>query len=194
MRQNKPLLATAISLQIEFVLAPAAARAIRSAKNLNMKKPLKVALYIAASLVGLIALAYVGLIAVGFLLFGSFDPSSDDGSSSISWRSSLPETATDVKEHAWADGFLPDYDYYLRARVSKIEFERFVQDLKLTPHTATRIYSEPSCMSWSGHLLEDGEWWNPTGDLEGTYVREGGTTWTFAKYEDGFLYFRSLDH
>lgn len=159
-----------------------------------MKKPLKVVLWIAGSLFGLIAIAFVGLFMIGYFLFGDFGSSDDDGRSTISWRSSLPETAADVHEHAWADGFLPDYDYYLRARVTKLEFEKFVQDLELTPHTATRIYSEPSCLSWSGHLLADCEWWNPTDDLKGTYVKEGGTTWMFAKYENGFLYFRSLAH
>jgi hypothetical protein len=166
----------------------------RSAENYEMKKPPKIALWIGGSVVGLIAIAFIGLIAVGYFMFGSFGPSNDDGSATISWRSSLPETAADVHEHAWADGFLPDYDYYLRARVTKSEFEKFVQDLELTPHTATRTYSESSWLSWSGHLLADSEWWKPTEDLEGTYVKEGGTTWTFAKYEDGFLYFRSLDH
>ncbi len=159
-----------------------------------MKKPLKVALWIAGSAVGLVAIAYGVLIAIGFFVFGSVGSSNRDGSSTISWRSSLPETASDVHEHAWADDFLPDYDYYLRARVSKPDFDKFVRDLGLTPHSANRKYSESSWLSWSGHLLADSEWWKPTENLEGTYVKEGGTQWMFAKYEDGFLYFRSLDH
>lgn len=158
-----------------------------------MKKPLKIALWIAGSLAGLVAIAFATLIAVGFFLLESFD-SSDDGHSTISWRTSLPATATEVKEHAWADGFLPDYDYYLRARITKPEFDKFVQDLELTPHKDTRIYSESYPLSWSGHLTGDSEWWNPTDDLQGTFVREGGTTWLYAKYEEGFLYFRSFDH
>jgi hypothetical protein len=159
-----------------------------------MKKPLKIALWIVGSIVGLTVIGLIGLISIGFLFFDSFSSSNDDGSTTISWRSSLPDTATDVKEHAWADGFLPDYDYYLRARISTVEFEKFVKDLELTPHATNRVYSESSCLSWSGHLLGDSEWWNPTESLEGTYVREGGTNWTFAKYENGYLYFRSLDH
>jgi len=35
-----------------------------------------------------------------------------------SWRQDLPVTATDVHEWAWADGFLPDYSYLLKARVT----------------------------------------------------------------------------
>ena len=162
-----------------------------------MRKPLKVALLIIGSVVGVIAMACLGLIAVGYFLFGSFGSSDDHSGSAISWRSSLPVTAADVHEHAWADGFLPDYDYYLCARITEAEFEKFVQDLGLTPHTASRIYSdseESSWLSWSGHLLGDNTWWHPTDSLESTFVKEGGTTWSFAKYEDGFLYFRSLDH
>jgi hypothetical protein len=162
-----------------------------------MRKPLKVALLIIGSVVGVIAMACLGLIAVGYFLFGSFGSSDDHSGSAISWRSSLPVTAADVHEHAWADGFLPDYDYYLCARITEGEFEKFVQDLGLTPHTASRIYSdseESSWLSWSGHLLGDNTWWHPTDSLESTFVKEGGTTWSFAKYEDGFLYFRSLDH
>jgi hypothetical protein len=132
-----------------------------------MKKPLKIALWIGGSVAGLIAIGFFGLIAVGYIMFGSFGPSNDDGSSTISWRSSLPETAADVHEHAWADGFLPDYDYYLRARVTKPEFDKFVQDLGLTPHTTTRIYSESSCLSWSGHLPADSEW-------SGRHLRQRG--------------------
>ncbi len=159
-----------------------------------MNQPLKVALWIAGSVAGLIAIACLGLVAVGYFLFGSLGSSDDHSSPAISWRSSLPESATDVHEHVWADGMLPDYDYYLCARVTKAEFEDFVKDLGLTLHTANRVYSESSWLSWSGHLLGDNTWWHPTDRLDGTYVKEGGTTWSFAKYEDGILYFRSLDH
>jgi hypothetical protein len=163
-------------------------------KKIRMKKRTKIVIWIGASLAGLAVFAYISLLVIGSLIFGSLDPFSDEGSSSISWRSSLPETATDIEEQAWSDGFLPDYDYYLRARITESEFEKFVKDLELTPHSDTRIYSESSLLSWSGALIGDKEWWNPTEYLEGTYVKEGGTNWTFAKYEDGFLYFRSLDH
>ena len=159
-----------------------------------MKKPLKIALVVVGSVVGLFVLCQVALFALGFLLFGSGDPFPEAGESTISWRTHLPASATEIKESSWADGFLPDYDYYLRAKITEQEFDTFVGDLGLTPHTSDRIYSEESALSWSGHLLEDGSWWSPSSDLSGTFVEEGGTQWTYAKYENGYLYFRSFDH
>ena len=159
-----------------------------------MKKPLKVLLYIGAFVVSLILLTSAAIFAMGYFIFGSANPAPEAGKLSISWKSDLPSTATEVREHAWADDFLPDYDYYLRARITKPEFDALVQKLELTPHTSTRTYSETGVLSWSGHLIGENDWWHPTDQLEGTYVRQEGTNWSFAKYENGYLYFRALHH
>ena len=159
-----------------------------------MKKPLEISLIIGVSILGAFALWRVALFIFGLLLFGTGDSFPEPGESSISWREDLPPGATDIKESSWAEGFLPDYDYYLRARMSKQDFMQFVAEQQLTPHTPSREYSEGLALSWSGHLLEDATWWNPSEDVSATYVREANTEWTYAKYEDGYIYFRSFDH
>ncbi len=112
-----------------------------------------------------------------------------------SWRRHLPATATDIHEWAWADGFLPDYSYFLKARIAEAEFQQFVARLGLTPHTSDRKYSEHSnWLSWSSAPGFDGDWWDASPSLASTFVSEGHDTWTFAKYENGFLYFVSLNH
>jgi hypothetical protein len=112
-----------------------------------------------------------------------------------SWRQNLPATATDVHEWSWADGFLPDYSYLLKARVTETEFTQFVALLGLTPHTPARQYSEEShWLSWRAAPGFDGDWWDASDSLDSTFVREGQDTWSFAKYENGYLYFQSLNH
>lgn len=49
------------------------------------------------------------------------------------FRRALPETATDVHEDAWEDGFLPDYHYCLKAKISAVELEAYARRLELAP-------------------------------------------------------------
>lgn len=114
--------------------------------------------------------------------------------SRLSWKTYLPQTASEVQEWSWADGFLPDYAYQLKARITEAEFRKFVSDLGLTPHTAERKYSEQSWLSWRGSPAFEGTWWDASGSLDSTYVTEGHNTWSYAKFENGFLYFKSLNH
>jgi hypothetical protein len=157
----------------------------------TLKKTLK---KIVGLVLGVIALKYLLIGGFNLLIYGELVHSRDPQGSKISFTRYLPATATEINEVSWADGFIPDYNYWLRARVTREEFDQFVRDLELTPHTNDRQYSENSWLSWSDHLLGDTDWWHPTQNLEETYVREGGTKWSFAKYENGYLYFRSLDH
>ena len=128
-----------------------------------------------------------------FLIFGFPSFSSD---SSLSWKSELPSTATEIQESVWADGFLPDYSYILRARISGQEFADFCLRLKLTPHSESRTYSDDKhWLSWTAlPNVDGGDWWGATESLERTFVRQDGTSWSFAKYENGYLYFQSLCH
>ena len=112
-----------------------------------------------------------------------------------SWRRHLPASATDIQEWSWADGFLPDFSYQLKARVTDAEFHQFVASLGLTPHTPERKYSEAShWLSWSPSLRFVGKWWDASNALTSTYVKEGHDTWMFAKHENGFLYFKCFSH
>jgi len=142
-----------------------------------------------------------GLGAAALILFGGlyllifgFPSSSSD--SSLSWKSELPSTATEIQESGWVEGFLPDYSYILRARISDTEFADFCSRLKLTPHSETRTYSDDThWLSWTAlPNVDGGDWWIPTESLERTFVRQDGSSWSFAKHEDGYLYFQSLCH
>lgn len=112
-----------------------------------------------------------------------------------SWREHLSTNATDVLEWSWSDGFLPDYSYVMKARVSQADFESFCTALELTPHTADRGYTDDvRWLSWSAPPGFTNTWWDVSLSLEGTRVSQGSDTWSFAKYENGFLYFQSLNH
>src|SRR5882672_5623949 len=116
-------------------------------------------------------------------------------SSGRSWRQNLPTNATDVLEWSWSDGFLPDYSYVMKARVSQADFDGFRLALNLTPHTADRQYSDATLwLSWSAPPGFKNTWWDASPSLEATFVNQGSDTWSFAKYENGFLYFQSLNH
>ena len=111
-------------------------------------------------------------------------------------RKALPRTAEDVHEWAWEDGFLPDYSYMLKARISEQEFKEYVEYFGLTPHSPDRQYSEDDHnLSWRPCGLFDEDWWDVSDTLDAnTFVSEGQTTWTYAKYENGYIYVKSLDH
>ena len=135
----------------------------------------------------ILAVALLMLIGGGWWVFS--------GDGKPSWRRYLPRTATDIHEWAWADGFLPDYSYLLKARITDGEFQTFVTQLGLTPHTADRNYSDDShWLSWQRAPGFNENWWDASPALDSTYVWQGKDTWAFAKYENGFLYFQSLNH
>jgi hypothetical protein len=116
-------------------------------------------------------------------------------SGSRSWRGYLPTNATEISEWSWSDGFLPDYSYVLKARVTPANFDSFCSELGLTLHTTNRHYADdPTWLSWSAPPGFTSTWWNPSPTLENTYVSQSNDTWSFAKYENGFLYFQSLNH
>jgi hypothetical protein len=98
-------------------------------------------------------------------------------------------------EWSWSDGFLPDYSYVMKARISQGDFEAFRLTLNLAPHTPERRYSDDvHLLSWSAPSGFTNTWWDASTSLETTFVNQGNDTWSFAKYENGFLYFQSLNH
>jgi hypothetical protein len=115
------------------------------------------------------------------------------------WRSSnewpfhrmLPNGAQDVHEWFWHDTLLPDYNYLLKARISLPEFEAYVAHFRLTPHTPSRTYRDSETwFTWRA----DADWWDPSESKDTSFVRQEGDGWTYAKYEHGHLYLKSLNH
>ncbi len=159
-----------------------------------MKRKTKV--IIASVLGSILVLPILLAVALYFLLPCIFEAAfSGNPTDGLSWKHELPASITNVQEWAWADGFLPDYSYMLKAKVTQAEFDSFASKLKLTPHSPTRTYSENSTwLSWSTAPGFTNDWWDPSDSLETTFVAEGHDTWSFAKYENGYLYFQSLNH
>jgi hypothetical protein len=109
------------------------------------------------------------------------------------FRRELPWTAGDIHEDYETDALLPDYSYQLKARITEAEFQVYIAKFKLTPHTPTRHYAESfdALLGWWQHT---NDWWDPSTSLSNTFVWQRGTEWTFAKYEHGYLYLKSMEH
>jgi len=111
------------------------------------------------------------------------------------FRKELPWLAGDVHEHYTTDILLPDYSYYLKAKISEAQFQRYIAKFKLTLHTSDRNYTDDTVwLQWDAHDSTPNHWWDPSKTLNNTYVWQGNDTWIFAKYENGYLYLQSLNH
>src|SRR5690349_8229923 len=104
------------------------------------------------------------------------------GTGEWGFRRALPATATDVHEASWEDGFLPDYQYCLKARIARAEFDAYARRFGLTPATPGRVYEDDE--DWSGlDCLPGSEsWWHPPPTRDGWLIGQGGDTWTTAAY------------
>lgn len=136
----------------------------------------------------LIALAVLGV--VGTIAFLWIRP---DQSSA---RRALPFSAEDIHEWEKDFGFLPDFTYHLKAKITEEQFHRYVEKLGLTPHPSTREYLQSSVpwLSWESLPGSVGDWWDPSDSLDFTFVLHERDFWMFAKYEHGYLYLTALDH
>ncbi len=111
------------------------------------------------------------------------------------FRRALPSNAEDVHEWFREDGFLPDYRYKLKAKISDEQFHRYIERFELTPHSPQRRYSDSpeTWLRWQDHRRQT-EWWDPSESLDETFVRQVGDTWTYAKREREYLYLQSINH
>jgi hypothetical protein len=109
-------------------------------------------------------------------------------------RQALPWSAREVVDLT-VDG-PPDHGYFLRAKITEPEFRAYCERMRLTPHTSDRVYTDDEMwLSWDGPAGgRTPDWWNPSSGLDGTYVEQSGKVWTFAKYENGYLYVKSRRH
>jgi len=140
-----------------------------------------------------VGLLMTPVLVVGVLIFGF--PFSRSGHFTPSWKSELPSTATEVYEEGSGEKIPGDYSYRMRAKVSEEEFADFCKRLEMTLHTEDREYDDLEYgFSWEGNPAGCGGWWVPTDSTEETFVWQKGHTWSYAKYEDGHLYFGSFKH
>jgi hypothetical protein len=104
--------------------------------------------------------------------------------------SELPDSARNIQEES-VDLF-PDWAYYLKAEIEADDFPLYVQALSLKPYT-TENSDESIWINWSGIPFAP-DWWDPSSELSGTYLRQDGDLWVFAKYENGYLYLMEFTH
>ncbi|MCX6166146.1 MAG: hypothetical protein NTU73_15010 [Ignavibacteriae bacterium] len=93
-----------------------------------MNKSHKIILFVSLGSVILIAEFIIGILGLAWL-FNSMIYSLSPESYAEEYKDKLPKTATEISEKI-IDAF-PDWDYYLRAKITQAEFQKFVEDLNL---------------------------------------------------------------
>ena len=148
----------------------------------------------------IIGILYLGCVGLGFrgTLWG--------------FRTALPWSASDIHDYGWSAGIPADHTYYLRARVTRPEFDAYVAKLELKlykPEQPSQTENptgsgtfDPNKVLQTPYWGDRGAqpkgrldpWWDPSPDLSETYYRPYRTGCTFAKYERGYLYLHSFDN
>lgn len=99
-----------------------------------------------------------------------------------SYRKALPWSASQVKEQVWREGFLPDFAYYLRARITEEQFLEYVVRFELESAGKMGYFTKPS----------EAQWWGPTpGEHEVYRLEENG--WSMeAVYDNGVIWVKAI--
>ena len=104
-------------------------------------------------------------------------------------RRLLPKSSKDVREFNWSNpGFLPDYWYALKAKMTSDEFETYRKKMGFI--SVPKDKWEDS-NNWSG-MSGIESWWDPNGDSEVLYYNPNlsGSTKAIMKFENGYLYYK----
>lgn len=114
----------------------------------------------------------------------------------MGFRKALPFSTWDIQESYWSDGFLPDYSYCLKAKMTREEFEAYISrfGLTLNPTIPDLGRDEMPSPSWGGPW-GGASWWDVTSTMDSTYYEWPKLdNWTLAKYEHGYLYLHSSEY
>ncbi len=113
----------------------------------------------------------------------------------------LPRNAEVVYSTEQHEGFLPDGSQKIKARIDERDFPEIVRRLGASLHTSSRKYSDDVIwLNWQPELGSDfnpvpgTSKWNPSFDLSKTYVVQEGDSWEYVKFEDGFLFYKYINH
>ncbi len=147
-----------------------------------------------------IGVLYLGCVGLGFR------------SSLWGFRTALPWSASEIHDYGESWAIPADHTYFLRARVTRQEFDAYVAKLGLKlykPEQPSQTENPTGSGSFDPNkMLETPDWgdrgaqpkgwldpwWDPSPDLSETYYQPYRTGCTFAKYERGYLYLRSFDY
>jgi len=113
------------------------------------------------------------------------------------YKKSLPKGATEVKEFYWTDGFLPDYEYYLKARITRTDFLWYCDTFNLILHTDTSAYTDDiGNLNLGGSIHSDSlkHWWDTKTNMDSLFVWQRGDEWNIARYFGGYLYLYAHEH
>lgn len=104
------------------------------------------------------------------------------------FRRALPWSTRDVQSYSETYELSGDSYYYLKARISKEQFEKYVAKLHLIHWERDRKIKE-SDINWQNQLHQKLDWWNPGLSEDDTYSKTD-TDFTTAKFSEGYLYLR----
>lgn len=113
------------------------------------------------------------------------------------YRKLLPKSASDIKEIYWRDGFLPDYEYYLRANISRQEFIKYCDTLCLNLHLDSSKYSDDISNLNTGGAAQNDKlkgWWDTKTNHDSLYVWQKGDEWNIVRYFNGCVYLYAHEH
>ena len=113
------------------------------------------------------------------------------------FKKALPFGAYEVYEWIRQESLLPDYAYFLKARISKEQFQDYLAALEMKDllHTSTSKYEDGTAgLNWSPSMGVDQSIWDPSPDLTETYVWQKGHEWVLVKYENGYVFLKALNH
>jgi hypothetical protein len=94
------------------------------------------------------------------------------------YRKALPLSASEVNEYVWTDGFLPDFSYYLRARITEEQFLNYVARFKLAIDGKRELFAGP----------HEVPWWSPSSGAHEVYELENGDWSMEAIYDNGIMW------
>ncbi|MFN0075229.1 MAG: hypothetical protein ACKVY0_02020 [Prosthecobacter sp.] len=99
----------------------------------------------------------------------------------FSWpyRKALPWSASEVEEHIWTAGFLPDFSYSLRARITEEQFLDYVARFELKSAGKREYYF---------FERDEAPRWGPSPGAYETYRREDGDWSMEAMYDNGIMW------
>ena len=109
-------------------------------------------------------------------------------------KRALPEVASILYEGGTTIG--TDSFSYFKAEIDEPLFHEYCERLDLTPHHPGRKYTDDmKWLSWERFRVYGTKGVRePVLGLEGTYVRQEGHHWVFAKWENGAMYVMSVRH
>ena len=116
----------------------------------------------------------------------------------------LPKGSKVVCSSSNIDGLLPDADIRYKIKATKQDFEALTKTLGVTPHKPGRKYTDDKIwLNWGGNHRDPFDTkkvefaesnWDPSDNIDNTYVHQSQDIWTLLKFENGYIYYLFINH